>query len=249
MPSRKYMAATDDGLDRTGARSQIAEHQSPVDDLISSTVLAGPGRRGGLGYPFLLTGVVAKLTTLAARVRRSDQPASLQRAAALHANSGICQPCRAKSILPPAARINTFFSGPTFAYGTSGTARVSEDGALYTTMRSHHHDRRATCAVVAAGPSDPDLTSHLLQSRRSRGEDADVWELAGRDGSIISLAASSNCSRVHRASSSYDETHPFDSVKSPAYDTLIVCQQIWRCRPSVRDFWPGRLGGGRRMPA
>lgn len=50
LPNLKYVPATDDGLDRTSARSQITENQSSVNNLICTTVHAEPGRRGGLGY-------------------------------------------------------------------------------------------------------------------------------------------------------------------------------------------------------
>lgn len=59
-----------------------------------------------------------------------------------------------ESILPPAARISSSFSCLSFVYGIGGTAKVSGDGAWYTTIRGHHHGRRDIYAVAAAGPSD-----------------------------------------------------------------------------------------------
>lgn len=77
-------------------------------------------------------------------------------------------------------------------------ATVPSDGA-YAPTCGHDAGRGDIYAVAARGPFRLNVRSHMLRSRWSRGEDADVCDLVGLVRSIISLAGfglQSGASRV-----------------------------------------------------
>jgi hypothetical protein len=68
-----------------------------------------------------------------------------------------------ESILPHAARVR------------DGRSRLEFPGTVHRTRQLVPSIMAGgICAVAAGGPFRPNVISHLLRSRRSRGEDADV---------------------------------------------------------------------------
>lgn len=107
-------------------------------------------------------------------MRCSHQAASLQRAAALHAYIGICQLCRARRPCDP----RLVSALPFWAcHSCVGLAlRLNFPGVLHSTQR---FEANITAGVIytlslQAGPSGSNVITHLLRSRRSRGEYADA---------------------------------------------------------------------------